>query len=108
MPKKFRLRDAGDRGWFVGDFDKSVFKTGACEVAFQTNYRGEASEPHYHKIATEINLITRGLVKINGETYTAGQGIVLHPGEVATCEYLADTDTLVVKVPGVLDDKYLV
>jgi len=108
MPKKFHLREAGDRGWFVGAFDRAVHKTDACEAAFQTNYQGEVSEPHYHRIATEINLITRGLVKINGEIYTAGQGLILYPGEVATCEYLADTDTFVVKVPGAPDDKYLV
>ena len=108
MPKKFHLREAGDRGWFVGNFDRSVHKTEACEAAFQTNYKGEVSKAHYHKIATEINLITRGLVRINGEIYTAGQGIILYPGDVATCEYLEDTDTFVVKVPGALDDKYLV
>jgi hypothetical protein len=106
--KKFHMRDAGERGWFIGQFDRAVFKTDTCEVAFQTNYKGEVSEPHYHQIATEINLITRGLVKINGESYTAGQGVILYPGDVATCEYLEDTDTLVVKVPGVLNDKYLV
>ena len=108
MPKKFHLREAGDRGWFVGSFDRAVFKTDACEAAFQTNYRGEVSEPHYHKIATEVNLITRGLVKINGESYTAGMGVIFHPGDIAECEYFEDTDTLVVKVPGALNDKYLV
>lgn len=106
--KKFHMRDTGERGWFIGQFDRAVFKTGACEVAFQTNYKGEVSEPHYHRVATEVNLITRGLVKINGEMYTAGQGVVFHPGEVAECEYYEDTDTLVVKTPGVLNDKYLV
>ena len=106
--KKFHMRDAGERGWFIGQFDRAVFKTDACEVAFQTNYKGEVSEPHYHKVATEVNLITRGLVKINGESYTAGQGVILYSGDVATCEYLEDTDTLVVKVPGVINDKYLV
>ena len=63
---------------------------------------------HYHKIATEVNLITRGLVKINGESYTAGMGVIFHPGDIAECEYFEDTDTLVVKVPGALNDKYLV
>lgn len=106
--KKFHMRDAGERGWFIGQFDRAVFKTDVCEVAFQTNYKGEVSEPHYHKIATEVNLITRGLVRINGEMYTAGQGVVFYPGDVAECEYYEDTDTLVVKMPGVLNDKYIV
>ena len=108
MPKKFHLREAGDRGWFVGQFERAVFKTDLVEAAFQTNYKGEVSEPHYHKIATEINLITRGMVKINGELYTAGQGVVFYPGDVAECEYLEDTDTMVIKTPGPLNDKYKV
>jgi hypothetical protein len=104
--KRFHIRDAGERGWFVGNFERSVHKTEAVEAAFQTNYKGEISEPHYHKIATEINLITRGMVRINGEIYTAGQGVVFSPGEVAECEYLEDTDTMVIKTPGPLNDKY--
>jgi hypothetical protein len=105
--KRFHIRDSGDRGWFVGNFERSVHKTEAVEAAFQTNYKGEKSEPHYHKIATEINLITRGTVRINGEIYTAGQGVVFAPGEVAECEYLEDTDTMVIKTPGPLNDKYI-
>lgn len=104
--KQFNLINTGERGWFVGNFERSVHKTEAVEAAFQTNYKGEVSEPHYHKIATEINLITRGMVRINGEIYTAGMGVVFYPGEVAECEYLEDTDTMVVKTPGPLNDKY--
>jgi len=107
MPKKFLLSEAGDRGWFVGGFDRAAHRTTDLEAAFQTNYAGEISEPHYHKIATEINLITRGRVRINGEIYTAGMGLILYPGDVGECEYLEETDTFVIKVPGPLNDKYL-
>jgi hypothetical protein len=106
MPKKFLLNKAGARGWFVGSFDKSVYKTTDLEAGYQYNYAGETSPAHYHKIATEINLITRGAVKINGELYTAGMGLILYPGEVGECEYLEDTETMVIKVPGPLNDKY--
>ena len=106
MPKQFQLSDAGDRGWFVGQFDKAVFKTDILEAAFQTNYKGETSSAHYHNIATEINLITSGKVQINGEIYTAGMGIIFYPKEVCQCSYLEDTTTMVIKVPGPLNDKY--
>ena len=108
MPKKFLLSETGDRGWFVGSFDRAAYNTTDVEVAFQTNYPGEVSEPHYHKIATEINLITRGRVIINGEEYTSGMGVIFYPNEVAECDYLEETDTFVIKVPGPLNDKYLV
>jgi hypothetical protein len=106
--KRFLHSDSGDRGWFVGQFERAVFKTSACEVAYQTNLAGEHGPAHTHKIATEINLITSGRVRVSGEEFVAGQGFVMEPGDVCTCDYLEDTTTVVVKVPGVLGDKYLV
>lgn len=108
MPKKFLLSEAGDRGWFVGGFEKAVHQTTTLEAGYQFNAKGETSSPHYHKVATEINLITRGAVKINGELYTAGMGVIFYPNEVAECEYLENTETMVIKTPGALNDKYLV
>jgi hypothetical protein len=106
MPKQFLLSDAGDRGWFVGDFERSAHKTTDLEAAYQTNYKGETSKAHYHKIATEINLITSGKVNICGVIYTAGMGIIFYPGDICEAEYLEDTTTMVIKVPGPLNDKY--
>jgi hypothetical protein len=90
----------------VGAFDKSVHKTTDLEAGYHTNYPGEYSAPHYHKIATEINLITSGRVEINGEMYTAGMGIIFYPGDVGECTYHEVTTTMVIKVPGPLNDKY--
>ena len=108
MPKRFKLSEASDRGWFVGDFEKSVFKTTILEAAYQVNYKGETSEAHYHKIATEINLIIRGCVVMDGQEFRAGDGYIYYPGDVCACEYLEDTETMVIKVPGPLNDKYMV
>lgn len=105
--KKFKLSESGDRGWFIGQFEKAVFKTGACEVAYQHNTKGEHCAAHTHKIATEVNLIASGCVVISGETYGPGDIIIMEPGDVCECNYLEDTHTVVVKVPGVLNDKYL-
>lgn len=105
--KQFRLNESGDRGWFVGQFERAVFKTAACEVAYQFNYKGERSLPHTHRIATEINLIASGKVNISGQVFEAKDIIILEPGDVCECNYLEDTYTVVVKIPGVLGDKYL-
>jgi len=108
MPKKFLLSETGDRGWFVGGFEKAAYNTTDVEVGYQHNTIGDTSLPHYHKVATEINLITSGKVRINGEIYTAGQGIIFYPGDVCECEYLEDSFTIVIKVPGPLNDKYYI
>jgi quercetin dioxygenase-like cupin family protein len=105
--KRFLHSESGDRGWFVGPFERAVFKTDACEVAYQFNRRGEISPKHTHRVATEINLVTSGSVIINDEMFNTGEGYIMYPGDVCQCWYVADTTTLVVKVPGVLGDKYL-
>ena len=105
--KQSRLSDSGDRGWFVGQFDRAVFKTNACEIAYQQNYKGERSFAHTHRIATEINLIAQGSVNISGQVFSTGDIVIMEPGDVCECTYLEDTCTVVVKVPGVLGDKYL-
>jgi quercetin dioxygenase-like cupin family protein len=106
--QKFKLSEAGDRGWFIGAFDRSVFKTDACEVSYTANKKGEKCAPHYHKIATEITLFIRGSVHLNGMIFNAGDIVVLEPGEICDIEYLEDTESVVVKTPGALNDKYLI
>lgn len=106
--KLFRQSDSGDRGWFVGKFDRAVLNTDLCEVAYQINFKGEKHPAHIHKIATEVNLIVSGHTIMSGHHLRAGDGIIFYPGDVCECEYLEDTATVVVKVPGPLNDKYLV
>lgn len=105
--KRYRLADSGDRGWFIGDFDKAIWKTDTFEVAFMTNVKGDQSKPHYHKIAREISLIIKGHVLVNGEEFRDGDMFEFLPGEaVESCIYLEDTWTLCVKEPSAQMDKY--
>ena len=108
MPKRFKLSETGDRGWFIGGFERAALNTTAVEAAYQFNYKGEHSSAHYHKIATEVNLIIRGCVVMDGQEFRAGDGYIYYPGDVCSCDYLEDTETMVIKLPGPLDDKYLV
>ena len=96
------------KGWFVGDFAPSVLRTNNFEVALHRHLEGDPTEPHYHKLAPEINVIIRGRMIVNGEELAAGDIFVFQPDEVSRAEFLADTDLIVVKTPSVPDDKYLV
>jgi len=96
------------KGWFVGDFDPSVFKTRACEVGIKEYKKGDTEAAHYHKIATEITVIQSGKVVMCNQTYSTGDIVVIPPGKETAFEALEDTVTVVVKVPGAVDDKYLV
>lgn len=96
------------RGWFIGNFDPSLFRTNDCEVAVKSYHKGDYEERHYHKIATEYTCIISGRVKMNGLEYGAGDIIVMEPGETTDFECLENgATTVVVKIPGANNDKYL-
>ena len=69
--KRSNLKDCGARGWFIGDFEGSVWPTKDFEVCYQNNPKGH-SPTHYHKELTEITLIISGRAVVNGEVYVAG------------------------------------
>lgn len=95
------------RGWFVGNFEPSLYKTEAVEVGVKHYKSGELEAWHYHKIATEITVIISGRVRMNNHEYMAGDIVIVEPGEGADFEVMEDTVTAVVKLPGATNDKYL-
>lgn len=103
--KLFKLKDM-IRGWFVGNFEPSAFKTNAVEVGVKEYKKGDYEELHHHKIATELTLIISGRVKMSGQIYQKGDIVMIYPGEASDFEALEDSTTVVVKVPGANDDKY--
>jgi quercetin dioxygenase-like cupin family protein len=96
------------KGWVVGNFEPSLFKTDEFEVAVKNYKAGDYEEKHYHKLATEITIIGDGMVQMNGVTYTKGDIITIEPGEATDFKVLCDTITTVIKFPCVKNDKYIV
>ena len=94
-------------GWFVGAFSPAALKTDSCEVAVKKYKAGAKEVAHYHEIATEITLILSGRVYMCDREWSDGDIIVLEPKDVAEFEAITDVVSVVVKVPGALNDKYL-
>lgn len=94
------------KGWFVGDFEPSLYKTAEVEVAVKTYKAGESEGAHFHKIATEITTIVSGTVEMNGVIYNPGDIIVMEPGDVTDFKAITDAVNTVVKLPGASNDKY--
>lgn len=113
-PKELFIPMQNDRlekminGWFVGGFTPTAFKTQACEVAVKNYVEGDYEGEHYHKIATEITLVLSGRVRMLGRVWNEGDIITIEPKCPTGFEALTDATTVVVKVPGALDDKYVV
>lgn len=106
--KRFKLSDSGDRGWFVGAFDRAIWRTDDFEVGYMFNPAGDISPAHYHQEVKEISLIATGRVLANGEEFGPGDIFEIEPGESLHCEYLEDTVTVCVKTPSRPQDKYYV
>lgn len=96
------------KGWFIGNFEPSLLKTNAVEVALKKYNKGDYEKAHYHKIATEFTVIVSGRVRMNGIEYGEGDIIVIEPNDATDFEALEDnTINVVVKIPGANNDKYL-
>lgn len=96
------------KGWFVGNFNPTLYSTNDVEVAVKSYAAGDKEEAHYHKIATEITVVVSGIIKMNGIEYKEGDIIVLEPNEISDFEAITDAVNTVVKLPGANNDKYVV
>lgn len=95
-------------GWFVGSFEPSAYKTTSCEVAYKTHYKDEYWQPHYHMLSDEVNYLIEGQMEINGQVLSAPCVFVIPRGETSRPIFHTDVRLIVVKVPGILNDKYLI
>lgn len=99
--------DEMTKGWFVGNFFPTLYRTNEVEVAVKRYEAGAHEAKHYHKIATEITVVTKGTVRMNGVEYTEGDIIVMEPNEATDFHALTDAENVVVKIPGANNDKYI-
>lgn len=96
------------KGWFIGNFEPTLYKTNDVEVAVKSYSAGDYDNRHYHKIATEITVVMKGIVRMNGIEYTEGDIIIMEPNEVTDFYAVTDAENVVVKLPGAMNDKYIV
>lgn len=96
------------KGWFIGNFEPTLYATNGVEVAVKQYRAGDCEQAHYHKIATEFTVVLSGRVRMNGAEYSQGDIVVIEPGEAADFEALEDSANVVVKIPGANNDKYVV
>lgn len=94
------------RGWFVGDFAPTLYRTEAVEVAVKRYAPGDHEARHHHRVATELTAIVSGRARMDGRELEAGEIVTLAPGESSDFTALTDVTTVVVKLPGAKDDKY--
>lgn len=92
-------------GWFIGDFEPSLFKTPVVEVAVKYYKAREKVEEHYHKIVTEFIVIVEGEAQIENKHYKKGDILTIEAGTKVDFTAITDVAITVVKIPGIKDDK---
>lgn len=96
------------RGWCIGNFEPSILKTDKFEVGVLLHPKGEKWPAHYHKIATEYNILLKGRMKVCDTELTSGDWFVIEPMEIADPIFYEDCQILCIKTPSDTTDKYLV
>ena len=95
------------KGWFIGNFEPTLFKTNDVEVGIKKYNEGDMESKHHHKIATEFTVILNGIVEMCGKKYTEGDIIKINPGVSTDFKAITNVVTVVIKIPGQTNDKYI-
>ena len=95
-------------GWFVGDFLPTALATKDFEVSYKVHAKAEKWPVHYHRHSTEINLLVRGQMVLQGKKLMGGDIFTLEPYEIADPVFFTECEIVCVKVPSALDDKVIV
>lgn len=103
--EKYNL-DEMFKGWFIGNFEPTLFSTTDVEVGIKKYKKGDFEKKHFHKIATEFTVIISGMVEMNGNVYRENDIVKIQPGVTTDFVALENTTTVVVKLPGANNDKY--
>ena len=103
--EKYKLEDM-IKGWFIGNFEPSLYTTNDVEVGIKKYSAGDYENAHFHKIATEFTVIISGTVEMNGVQYFENEIIKIIPGVKTNFKAITDVVTVVVKLPGANNDKY--
>lgn len=93
-------------GWFIGNFRPTLFNTKDFEVSYKIHKKDENVAPHYHKIATEYNLVLEGTININGEKFEKGDVFIIEPFMCSFPSFPDNCSLIVIKVPSAPGDKY--
>ncbi len=106
MIEKYRLEEMV-KGWFIGNFEPTLYQTNDVEVGIKQYKAGDHEVSHHHKIATEFTVVLNGEVEMSGKRYKRGDIVKINPGISTDFKAITDVTTVVVKIPGASNDKYV-
>lgn len=94
-------------GWMVGNFEPALVSSQHFEFGVKYFKAGDREPEHFQVIASELSVVVSGTCRIGVETLSAGDGLLIEPGEIAGFEALTDCAIAVIKWPSIPADKVL-
>ena len=96
-----------DGGWFIGNFEPSVYKTNNFEVGHLFIKKGEITPVHYHNNHMEINYIIEGKMSINNKILEKGDIFLFDKNVISSSFFYEDTQLICIKTPSLPGDKII-
>ena len=103
---RYRLDDM-KLGWFIGNFNPSLFKNENFEVGVKRFSKGETELSHYQLKATEWTCVIQGRIRIGRNILEENEIAEIVPLESADFEALEDCILVVIKSPSIPSDKVI-
>lgn len=101
----FKIKDMV-KGWFVGNFNPTAYKTSQSEVAYKSYKSGYIEKKHYHLHADEVTLLISGSAKFNEILVKKGDIVIVSKGECIEFYAIEDCETVVFKSCSLPNDKF--
>lgn len=95
------------KGWFVGNFNPSLFSNDNFEVSVKYFKAGDLEPSHKQLVATEITVVVSGKIRMRDLILNEGQMVTIPPGEFADFEALTECSLVCLKYPSIPNDKVL-
>ena len=94
-------------GWFLGNFEPSLFKSPDFEICVKNFKKGEVEAAHFQRIATEVTVVLSGSVRMGEHVLQVDDILTIYKDEICDFEALTDCKVLGVKFPSLPNDKVL-
>jgi hypothetical protein len=95
------------KGWFLGNFQPTIFANGDFEVAVKVFQKGDQEPSHKQLISTEVTVVIEGDIQLGSSFFSAGDIIEIPPGEFASFTSLTNSILVCIKYPSIPDDKVI-
>ena len=94
-------------GWFLGNFNPSLFESEHFEVCVKNFKKGDVEAAHFQRVATEVTVILFGSVRMGNHFLQVDDILTIYKDEVCDFEALTDCKVLGIKFPSLPNDKVL-